>query len=274
MFALSATKNAKYTVSYIVNSIDLTIETDKNRKIPENAIGAVDHSLFNSRQLRSLDNFTRRYEKIADSAFERWVDVLRWKTGIGTICAYHENKQKSHWGTYLHDASTNKPFYCPPHRFTVKWRKPISKRDWRLAQICLEHKTDVPIWHLYIAEACQKRDIDDVRGFILDLAISVEIVVRTVVKTYITNCASSDFEEAVGRIGIGQIIGKWADINRKNRRWKNLKSEIRLVKLVIDERNGIMHRGVKPRISESRENEILMAVCKFIDACEDQLHAT
>lgn len=120
-------KIRKYPVSYIINSVDLTIETNKHRKIPENAIGAVDHSLFNSQLLRSLDNFTRRYEEIADSAFERWVDVLRWKTGIGTICAYHENKQKSYWGTYLYDASINEPFYCPPSLFTVKRRMIISK---------------------------------------------------------------------------------------------------------------------------------------------------
>lgn len=142
-----------------------------------------------------------------------------------------------------------------------------------MAQICLENKIDVPIWHLYIAEACQKRDIGDVRGFILDLAISVETVVRTLVKTYIINYASSDFEESVGRISIGQILGKWTGINHKNRRWKNLKSEIGLVKMIIDERNRIMHRGLKPRMSKSRENEILRAAYKFIDACEKQLHA-
>jgi hypothetical protein len=260
-----------YPVSFSVNSVDLTIETEKIRKIPRKSLGTVDHSLFSAQQLRSLDNFASRFEAIADSAFERWVDVLRWKTDIPTICAYRENKQKSHWSTYLYDASTDERFYCSPHRITAWLQKPISKKRWRSAAECLETNVEVPIWHLYVSEACQKRDLQDDRGFILNLAISVESVIRTVMNTYIVSFASSDFERMVGRLGITGIIERWEKINHENMRWKNFKKEKKIVKEVIKERNDVMHKGEIPSISAHKANEMISAVCKFIEECERQL---
>jgi len=261
----------KYPLSYLVNSVDLKIETGETRNIPKNSIGTVDHRLFGSRQIKSLDNFTKRYETIVDSAFERWLDVLRWKTGIHTICPYQENLQKSHGRAYLIDLSTNRYFYRPPYRLTVTMLATVSRKDWRLVQVFLEDNIDVPIWHLYISEANQKRDAEDIRGFILNIAISIETMVKTLINTYIVESASPAFESAVGRINIGPILDKWVKINHNNKRWQSLKEEVGLVKLAIKERNGIMHRGARASISINKAKEIANAVSIFIEAGEDQI---
>lgn len=261
----------KYPVSYLVNSVDMTIETGKIRKIPQNAIGAVDHSVFNSRQLKSLDNFTERYEIIVDSAFERWLDVLRWKTGNHTICPNHENRQKSLWGPYLFDVSTNQRFYCPPIRRTAKWLKSVSKKDWRLVQVSLEDNLDVPIWHLYLAEAFQKKELEDVRGFILSLAIAIESIMKALINKHVVASAPPKFKEVVEKIGIGRILDGWVKINFRNNRWKSLTKEIKLVKNVFFERNSIMHRGAQPVISKDKQNEFARAVSDFIETAEKQM---
>ncbi len=262
----------KYPASYLVNSVDMTIETGKFQKIPQNAIGSVNHSLFNSPQLKSLDNFTERYEVIVDSAFERWLDVLRWKTGIHTICPYHENRQKSLWGPYLFDVSSNQNFYRPPFRITVTLLKSVSKKNWSQVQGALVDNIDVPIWHIYMSEAHQKREIKDIRGFILNLAISIETMVRSLVNTYIVESAAPTFKNAVGRINISVMLDKWSKINSKNKRWKDLKKEIALVKRVFKERNDIVHRGVRPILTEKEVNEIAQAVLVFLNTGEKQVH--
>lgn len=260
-----------YPVSYIVKSVDITIETGKSRKIPENSIGAVDHSMFNSRQLESLDKFTRRYEIVVDSAFERWLDVLRWKTGIHTICPYHETRQRSFWGSYLFDASTKRDFYRPPYRITVNLLKSVSKKEWRAAQSALENDIDVPIWHIYIAEAHLRRGVGDIRGFILDLAISIETMVRALMREYIVSSAAPVFVDSVGRTGLMQILDNWVKINYSNKIWTSMSDEIKMVKFVNAQRNHIMHRGLKPDLSLNRAHELAQAVLMFVIAGEKQL---
>lgn len=261
----------KYPVSYRVNSVDMTIDTGKIRNIPQNSIGTLDDRLFDSRQIKSLDSFAGRYEAIVDSAFERWLNVLRWKTGIYTICPYQENIQKSYWGINLIDLSTNKRFYRPPHRVTVTMLATVSRKDWHLVQRSLEVNLDVPIWQLYLAEAFQRKELEDVRGFILSLAIAIESIMKALIKRHIVASAPPKFKETVGKIGIGRILDGWVKINFRNNRWKSLTEEIKLVKNVFTERNSIMHRGSQPVISKDKQNEFARAVSVFIETAEKEM---
>lgn len=260
-----------YPVSFVVNSVDLTIETGKIRKISPKSIGVVNHSLFNKNQRNTLDRLTHEYEQIADQAFERWLNILRWKTNILDLCSYYDSLERSSWGPYLFDASSNKPFYTPPYTMTVRGLRSIKKKNWRLTQTALNENIDTPIWHLYIAEAHQKRIAEDTKGFLLDLAISIETIVRFVIDTYITDEAPVAFGEAVGRMPIMPLLDNWNKINSKNSRWNYLKNDINRIKELFVKRNRVMHRGAALVMTKSEMNEIERSASIFIRECESQI---
>lgn len=116
----------------------------------------------------------------------------------------------------------------------------------------------------YIAEANQKLVLGDMRGLVIDLAIAVETLIRRLIGIFISDRAAPQFEDMVGRISIGQMIGKWSRLGFSSSSWAHLEKEIGLVKHVIDYRNGIMHRGEYPKIGGERASELLRAVLAFV----------
>lgn len=137
-------KNRKVPRYYWVNEIDATIDTGKKRKIRTDALGTVDHELFTKKERESLNKLTFKYEAILDSAFEYWIDVMRWCTGKQTLCQLTHKKQESHWSTYLIDATSKKRFYSPGHFDEIDTTTPIKKRDWNKAQRILDRCENVP----------------------------------------------------------------------------------------------------------------------------------
>ena len=130
-YAYKELKNRKIPIRYDVHQIDATIETGEKRKIRNDALGTVKYSLFKKRERESLDKLTFKYEAILDSAFEYWINVMRWCTGKQTLCQLSHIKQESHWGTYLIDSTSNKMFYCPGDVIELGLSKPIKKIEWK-----------------------------------------------------------------------------------------------------------------------------------------------
>ena len=251
-------------VSYSVHSINIVVDTGETRKIKKKALGIVNVSLFNASERNRLDKLAHKYDQLIEGAFEYWVTLLRWKSGIPTLCQFKHNRQKTVTGTYLLDSSTNKRFYAPPHIFLIQHTPFITKKSWTLTQDALNKSISVPIWHIYLAEANQKLVLGDTRGFIIDLAIAIETFIRKVIKQLIASPCNTEFEKMVGNISIGNIIEKWFELGFNNVSWKRLKKEKGLIKHIIDLRNGIMHRGEYPTIELERAKQLSAAVLVFI----------
>ena len=122
-------KYRKDPVSYSVHSVDIVVDTGESRKIKKKALGIVNVSLFNAAERSRLGKLAHKYDQLIESAFEDWVDMLRWKSGIPTLCQFRHNRQKSTWGTYLLDSSSNKRFYAPPLAYVNQLCPIVSKRS-------------------------------------------------------------------------------------------------------------------------------------------------
>ena len=232
--------------------------------IKEKSLERVNTSLFSKKERESLDIITQKYTNIADSAFEYWINILRWKSGIYDLCQTKQNRQKSRWGTYLFDLDTGKNFFTPGGWMLAERKEIITKKVWVLTQKALLEKVDVPIWHLYIAVVYQKLDLDDIRGFIIDLAIVIETIIRRVVRKFVAKEAPVTFEKMVDMIQTGRIVDDWQRLGFTNAKWKALRNEKAIVKRVIELRNGVMHRGENPNIDYKKAKEMADAILKFI----------
>ncbi len=148
---------------------------------------------------------------------------------------------------------------------------PVSKRSWTLAQEFLRNNIEVPIWHLYIAEAKQKLNLGDTRGFLIDLAIAVETLIRRSVRQLIVDPSTPAFEKMVGQMPVGRIIDDWFRIGFGSSSWRRLADEKELVKQVTVYRNGIMHRGENPDMDRIYANQLADAVIAFVNQGEREL---
>jgi hypothetical protein len=238
--------------------------------IREDALNVVNTARFTKKERQQLDRLLDKFESILEDAFEYWIDVLRWTSGIHTLCQFRYNRQKSAWGTYLLDLKGRRRFYTSAHRITVELRKPVTKRAWNLAQDDLSVNVAVPIWHLYVVEANQKLRLNDIRGFIIDLAIAIETVIRRVIRNFVTKNATVTFEKMIDMIQIGRIVDDWKKLGFKSSKWQALREEKAIVKQIIELRNGVMHRGEHPTIDRKTAKQMADAVIKFIKQCEKE----
>lgn len=254
----------KIPIAYEVHQIDAKIETGKQRKIKTEALGVVNCSLFSPRETKSLDKFTYKYEALLDSAFEHWINVMRWCTGKQTLCQLSHIRQDTHWGTYLIDSQSSKRFYCPPHSFVVQLTQPVKKTEWSMAQRMLTAGKDVPIWQIYHAEAYERLSIGDVRGYIISLAISLETIIRHITRNFLKEPINEKYRSLVNTIPISRIIHEWYKLGFDSATWKNLKEERKEIIKIFELRNGIMHRGENPNISKSKRIKMGNAVKVFL----------
>ena len=249
---------------YDVHLIDATIETDEKRKIRKDALGTVNHALFKKGERESLDKLAYKYEAILDSAFEYWINVMRWCTGQQTLCQLSHKRQESHWGTYLIDSTSNKMFYSPGGIIELELAKPIKKIEWNKAQRILTSGDDVPIWQIYYAEAYERLNIGDMRGYIISLAISLETIIRHMTSNFLKKPINEKYRSMVNQISIMGIIHQWKNLGFDSTAWKNLKEERKVIIKIFELRNGIMHRGENPKISNEERLQMGNGVKLFL----------
>jgi hypothetical protein len=256
---------------YSVHCVDTYLATRKIRRIREDAIGAVKVSLFTKRERERLDRMAYDCSQILEEAFQYWVDVLRWKSGIPTLCHYAYNRQRSAWGTYLIDGDDRKRFYAPPHVIRVVTTTPVSRRAWSATQRAIARNAIVPLWHTSLAEASQRLQLGDTRGFVIELAIASETVVRRLMLRFLSSPTNSAVQSMVNHVQISRILDDWYRLGFNSANWHRLKAEKALVRRVMELRNAIMHRGDSPKLDGGTARDLMTSVARFVRHAELEL---
>lgn len=266
-------KNRNIPLYFQVHQVDATIETGIRRNIRKDAIGVVNYNLFNKREHASLGKILDSNEAILDSAFDHWINVMRWCTEQPTICQLSHIRQDTHWGTYLVDSTTDKRFYCSISTFKIQGSPRIKKIEWNKAQRILSEGKDVPIWQLYYAEAYERLEIGDIRGYIISLAISSETIIRHLTRYFLKEPVNIKYQSIVDTVPISGIIDSWHKLGFNSPSWKSLNKERKVIKNIFELRNGIMHRGENPSIAKHRQVELGEAVKRFLKQGEKHIHS-
>lgn len=255
----------KVPVRFTVHYIDVILDIKKIRKIKEEWVGVVNVSLFNRREREGFDRLANKYEKLLDEAFEHWVSVIRWRTSQPYLCQFSHIRQDSRWGVHLIDMENEKDFYAPPYVITIDGQVAITKVNWSKTQSTLNAGGDIPIWQLYYSEAYERLQIGDLRGFIISLAIASETIVRKITQELLSQKASKKYQSMVNTIPVSRILDNWYHIGFNGKRWLALKDQKKVIKIIFELRNGIMHRGENPQISGAKQELFGESVKEFID---------
>lgn len=255
-------------LSYSVHKIEVTLDTGKERKIRKDAIGLVNIGLFSKRERTSLKTFGHRYNDILDAAYEYWIDVMRWCTAQPTIGHPYHQMGITDSGVNLIDIKNKKRFYHTGFMHTVAGNEPVTKKEWNKAQDILTEGKTVPIWEIYYAEAYNRLEYGDMRGFIISLAISSETLFRHLSISFLKEPINTKYQSIVNRVPISSLINNWKKLGFNNKDWKSVESERKSLLRLFEIRNGIVHRGSNPTISEEEQVELGTAVKRFMELCD------
>lgn len=260
-----------YPTQFNVHNIAIALDTDQKFSVRPESIGRVDVSLFNKSERQRYDRLFEKYAPKLNSAYDRWVDTIRWASGISMICQTADKLQRQSYANYLVEKNSNKRFYASSHTIVVMRQSAVTKRDWNRAQDALSRNLEVPIWWHYYASAAHNSMINHNRECIIELAIALETLVRVLVGQLINEPKNKWIEDKVSRIGINNVISDWRKIGFDNKAWERMKPDIKLIREVIDKRNGIMHRGKLEPISMKDKNRYLDATRNFITLGEKSI---
>lgn len=256
---------------FCIREIECLLDTGKKRLVPERSIGVVRSEYFSSIERKQLLRLTDTHSDIMNNAFLYWVDVLRWKSGISTICQPQVNREPNLTKHYLVDAYTGKRFFSDVTVINVMLERVVSRRHWKEAQKVLDLGQSVPLWHICIAEAGQQLQLGDQRRFILDLAIASETAMRHLTSKFIKEPINFEFQEIVNNVPSSRIFDKFGKLGFNSLRWKSLKGDINNIKKVMTYRNHIMHRGWREEVPGKECRELLNSVNKFILQVDQEL---
>ena len=257
--------------SYKINNVFAYLDVKKSSTVKKIALVNVNSTLFNKRERSRFNIILNKHDQIIDNAFEYWVNLLRWKSGIYSLGQTRFNERKSNWSTYLYDTHSNKSFYSSIHHIVISPESMITKKIWRQTQTALSQNIQTPIWQIYIADANQKNNIGDTREFIIDLAIAIETIVRQILRKHIAKPTNPEFEKLVGRMPVRQIIDSWYKLGFNTPTWRKLSNSKKLITDLIDKRNTIMHCGKIPSIDKEYANKLNKAVIEFIKKGEQEI---
>ena len=264
-------KSGKRPTSFVVRRVSLVLDSNSVKSIREDAIGRVNTQLFSTADAKRLEIFAEKQGEILDKAFFYWASVVRWKCKRYSIMHSRDDLGISDSNLYLVERATMQRFYAPPTVIRVTWERPITEKEWKAVQESIRSQEEVPLWQLSIGEAHHRFSSGDSRGAILELAISVEVLVRHLVESFLSDRAPNDFRRMVSKIGLRQLLEQWERLGFKSKAWGSFPHIKRDILQVITLRDSIMHRGHTSDIHAAEFKRYSAAVLSFAASGEIDL---
>jgi hypothetical protein len=172
-------------VEYDVRSLDVEIEVETPISVPE----AIRHlhpnqfELLETREQERLNRVVSEANVELHKAFEYWLRVIRWKSGIGYIGEPSVNYAGGHrdqGGAVLRERSTAHRLWLQGQTAFAIGNRPVTLEQWSATQRALASGKTPPVWFDFLFDAEMRINNNDLVGAVLSLAISLEVNVRFV----------------------------------------------------------------------------------------------
>lgn len=249
-----------------VHKVDLEIKLKEKISIPQDAINStnVDVSLFDENSRKKLNNVTNEYAEISDRALQYWLEILRWSTGYPFIGKQFSHANKSGWGTYLINESTENRVYCGTQVIVIPKDYLVTYIQWELTQTRLSKNLQLPMYIKFIHDAQSSIKIGNCERAIVELALACENYLRYSVFDYLPSGLQKEFVEYIEEANINQYLNRFFNniVEEKDKtKFKKIKKDI---SSLISRRNSYMHMGTMKDAHSDNFNRYLSAVENLI----------
>jgi hypothetical protein len=124
-------------LTYTIHRVDVEVEVLGAVSIPDDALTKPpnQYESFSAEQRKTVEQLCESYPGRAERAFEYWLEILRWSSGLALIGQPQISGAQSGWGTYLIDTSTQHRVWACAIGLTVYAATEVTKEHWEVAAI-------------------------------------------------------------------------------------------------------------------------------------------
>lgn len=208
----------------------------------------------------------RKISNIACRAFDFWCRILRWKTSCHLFGSPTEGYEAHPGWRYIASSDPLKHVASFNDTIVITQLPAVSVEAWSAVQEALDASRQPPIWIDFWHEAMRRHSAGDLRGAILDGAVSLESFLRhkllqaldplpeedTAIRKRIENWNMTDVLSNLGKVSTLRALEIDADATKRMRK-------------TFDTRNSLMH-GRRVDLDEAMVGQTLKMVRSLVQA--------
>jgi hypothetical protein len=234
-----------YAVHIVIENLTFAIPTTAAQH------GSVNMSLFSPAEREILDKQSDDLYLVARRALDRWIGIVRWKTGMALVEVDNRPINASLDGGRLFNLDHGGKFYSPriPRIVKALRRTTLTPQTWQAITDALANDEIPPIWNEYFASSQRRIEAIDLRAGVIDLAIAAEATI----KQY------SPVSKTKRDKKVSEILDKWDQFG-----FPPAGPWLSDLKTLNQVRNYIMHRGDEKQVDPALCKRSLAAVKNLI----------
>lgn len=258
--------NSAHTpLRYQVNNLDVEMEIADTVRVPEPVLHLQPNQfeLFTAQEQEYLNRTATDAAPIVRRAFEYWLRVLRWKSGIGYIGEPSIKYAGHEGGALLRERQSGHRMWLGPQVLQAKRAQPITSSQWEATQAALTAFKLPPVWFDFLFDSEMRLNNGDLIGAVLSLAIALEVNVRTI---FSHDLRMSNIEQVVLDIfdltNLRTLLNRIKKIRRWNREWE-IVTALSEFNSLMTYRDRVMHMAETEDLDEGELRRLHTAVTRF-----------
>ena len=213
-----------------------------------------------------LSKVTEEHEIVTKKAFDYWVRVLRWQSGLGSLGRPEISSVNSGWGTILRAQGDTHTLSRSAIILQMTTDSPINLEQWQRTQHLVKMGGEPPVYIDLMYDGITQYVNHDFRRSIIDLAVACEVLIRTRVMNSLPSNLNPKIKQYIDETGIRQFI-KYFKETLTDTQSSALRDSWSDIQKLFDDRNGILHSGDTKNLPRERCKKYIDVARKFVNTC-------
>lgn len=249
-----------------VKSVDVQVDLGETVTLPEEVLARQPNpvDLLSKEQRTRLDRIMNSHIDFADEAFDRWIRILRWKSGNGSIARSEIHGLESGWGTHLLNGTTKRRFWRSPLIMTIYLDNPITLPIWQDVEATVKQEQESPVYVDLMFDGIEQLKVGNLQQSVVHLAVACEAFMRTRVMQNLPKGLSATVVKYIDEAPIRQMQERFFKDTLDNGQKKVLKSINSRLHKLFDARNTILHSGRKQDLTSDDCQKYIQSTKKLV----------
>jgi hypothetical protein len=256
----------KIPVEYQVNNLDVEIVLELPIRVPEKILHLHpnQYDAFTPREQEELSRTVTEMGDIVSRAFEHWLRVLRWKSGVGHIGEPSVRYAAGDGGgTVLRERATGHRFWLQGHTITAYGRQAVSLAGWKSTQTALNTNKEPPVWFDFLFDGEMRINNKDLIGAVLSLAIALEVNIRTIFSRELQKgTVEPTILEIFDQTNLRSLLNRIKKLRFWSKEW-DAATDLSTFNSLMNYRDRVMHSAETKNLDAKELRRMYTAVRKF-----------
>jgi hypothetical protein len=256
----------KVPIALSIKSVDVQVDLGEVVTLPEEVLTRQPNpvDLLSKEQQTQLDKIMNSHTDFADEAFDRWIRILRWKSGNGSIARPEIHGLDSGWGTNLLDSATKRRFWRSGVIVTVYLDHAIALQIWHDVEATIKQGQESPVYVDLMFDGIEQLKVGNPQQSVVHLAVACEAFMRTRVMQNLPKGLSATVVKYIDEAPIRQVQERFFKDILDNEQKKVLKSINSRLHQLFNARNTVLHSGRKEDLTSADCQQYSEATKKLI----------